>query len=124
MKYREFPPGPGLERWVECFWSITGEPAPAESKPGRVTPDGCVEIVLSFGDPMRLGRCGGPLIVQPRRIIIGQQDRSAENRSAGRTDYLGIRFRPAGVCAFLAAPQHELAGQFVSLGVGRARARP
>ncbi|MGH8694432.1 MAG: DUF6597 domain-containing transcriptional factor, partial [Burkholderiales bacterium] len=115
MKYCEFPAVPVLQRYVECFWSITGEQEATESKPGRVTPDGGVEIVLGFADAMRLGKLGEPLTTQPRRLIIGQLDQSADNLSKGRTDYLGIRFRPAGVYAFLAAPQHELTGRFVSL---------
>jgi hypothetical protein len=97
MNYREYPSAAALQRYIECFWTITGERVNANAKPGRVTPDGAVEIVLSFADPMRLGRSGEPLQIQPSRIAIGQLEQSAENRNLGRTDYLGIRFRPAGI---------------------------
>lgn len=113
MNYREYKPAEVLQRYIECFWTITGQRAGA--KPGRVTPDGAVEIVLSFADPMRLGRSGEPLPIQPSRVVIGQLEQSAENQNLGRTDYLGIRFRPAGLFAFVCFPQHELTGNIVSL---------
>jgi hypothetical protein len=113
MNYREYPPAPALQGYIECFWTITGQRAAAG--PGRVTPDGAVEIVLSFADPMRLGRSGEPLEIQPSRIVIGQLEQSAENQNLGCADYLGIRFRPAGIFAFLPLPQHELTGSIVNL---------
>jgi AraC-like DNA-binding protein len=113
MNYREYPPAPALQGYIECFWTITGQRAAAGT--GRVTPDGAVEIVLSFADPMRLGRSGEPLEIQPSRIVIGQLEQSAENQNLGCADYLGIRFRPAGIFAFLPLPQHELTGSIVNL---------
>ncbi len=113
MNYREYPPDAALEYYIECFWTITGQSA--DSRPGRVTPDGAVEIVLSFADPLWLGNNGEPLQIQPGRVVIGQLERSAENHTLGRADYLGIRFRPAGVYAFVCFPQHELTGRIVSL---------
>jgi AraC-like DNA-binding protein len=115
MDYREYPPAAALRQHIDCFWTITGQRDNANGKPGRVTPDGAVEIVLGFADPMRLSFNGEPPQTRPRRIVIGQLERSAENENIGRTDYLGIRFRPTGIRAFLPLPQHELTGRIVSL---------
>lgn len=115
MNYREYSPALPLAQSIECFWTITGQRDNTNSKPGRVTPDGAVEVILSFADPMWLGRSGELLQSQPSRIVIGQLEQSAENQNLGRTDYLGIRFRPAGIFALLACPAHELTGRVVSL---------
>lgn len=113
MNYREYPPAVALQRYIECFWTISGQAV--DAKPGRVTPDGAVEIVLSFADPLRLGRGDEPLATQPRRVVIGQLEQSLANQNLGRADYLGIQFRPTGIFAFLRFPQHELTGRIISL---------
>jgi AraC-like DNA-binding protein len=112
MNYREYAPHAALRESVECFWAITG---PGAARPGRVVPDGSVEVVLSFASPLRWGPGGGPLEAQPRRVVIGQLDACAENASEGRVDYLGIRFRPAAAHALLSVPLDELNGRAVGL---------
>jgi AraC-like DNA-binding protein len=115
MNYREYPPAVALQRFIECFWTIKGERESVNPKPGCVTPDGAIEIVLSFADPMRLGKSGEPLRSQPHGVVIGQLEQGIENQNLGRADYLGLRFRPAGLGALLRFPPHELTGNVVSL---------
>jgi hypothetical protein len=90
-----------------------GEAAPADA--GTIVPDGAVELVLSFADPMRRfaanGPCGSPL----GHTVVGQMNRATRVDYTGAVDLLGIRFRPAGAYCFLGTPLHELTGQIVPL---------
>ena len=50
MQYREVKPKPPLSEFVECFWTLEGD-GRAETAGDLILPDGCVEMVLNFGDP-------------------------------------------------------------------------
>ena len=52
MKYREYNPHQVLQDTVKCFWIHEGS-YPTESKQD-ITPDGCVELIFSFGSPYLL----------------------------------------------------------------------
>jgi AraC-like DNA-binding protein len=115
MEYREYLPSPPLRHLVECFWTISsaGQPAPAEA--GQVMPDGGVELVLNFADPVH--RCSaGPADHDPLlSMVVGQLPRAYHLDYIGRVDLLGTRFQPFGAYPILGVPLHELAGQAIDL---------
>ena len=46
VAYREWAPPPALAPWVRRVWELT---VPGPSGPGRVLPDGCMDIVVLGG---------------------------------------------------------------------------
>ena len=57
MRYREFTPTVSLRSFVECFWTLEGDGSPGPS-PERILPDGCIELILNFGDRfLQHGHC-------------------------------------------------------------------
>lgn len=95
--YREHAPGPALERYVECAWSLSAADA---LRGHRVPPDGCVDIIYSREEGAR---------------VVGTM--TAEQRfdySAGTT-IVGVRFRPAMAGLFLRVPSAELTDRIAPL---------
>jgi AraC-like DNA-binding protein len=87
--YREYRPPPGLEPLVACLW----ENEPAEHRPQRVVPDGCVDLIwVAERELVIAGADTGPRIV----------DLPAGSRSSG------IRLRPGAAGALLGLPASEL----------------
>jgi AraC-like DNA-binding protein len=76
-----------------------------------ILPDGCVEIVLSFGDPLKWGTPDATM----RRMIVGQAEGPLHVAHAGRVDMVGIRLRPAAARVFVPEPQDELANGVFAL---------
>jgi AraC-like DNA-binding protein len=116
MRYREIPPGKLLAPFIECFWTLEGEPDPAESTPERILPDGCVEIILSFGDRFTEIDEGSDEKLQPSRFLVGQMTRPVIIKPTGAVRLIGIRFHPGGTFPFLAIPMEETTDRIIELG--------
>jgi len=108
MRYREVRPRPPLDRFLECFWFVDAE-APARPAPERIVPDGGPELIVHFGDPFERLDEGLRPEPQPRAFVAGPLTRPLHLRPRGRVSTMGVRFRPFGLSAFVAAPLHELA---------------
>jgi AraC-like DNA-binding protein len=96
---------------VDHLWAFEG---PTTDLRKRIFPNGCVELLLNFGDPyrlvegagaelFRLGWLGGPhtgpvVVEQPRYQNV-----------------MAVRLRPAGAYAVLALPMHEVTNVSVDL---------
>jgi AraC-like DNA-binding protein len=114
MRYCEIPPRPPLNSLVECFWTLEGD-GPAPSAPERILPDGCVELILNFGDRFSQHRddgCG----LQPRHFLVGQMSGPILISPNGAVQLLGIRFHPGGTPAFVRVPMNELTDRITELG--------
>lgn len=111
MKYREIVPNAALRQHIACFWTISSEGASAPPDAGSILPDGSLELVLNFADPVL--RRGGNSSATDRlqRMVVGQMDRPNGVRYTGKVDLLGVRFQPAGARAFFPCPLSELSGQ-------------
>src|ERR1044072_4232898 len=96
MRYREIKPSPGLGQFVECFWTLESDPNAGPAKPERILPDGCVELILNFGNPFRELRDDGRQEQQPMHFLVGQMTRPMLIASNGRIELIGIRFHPGG----------------------------
>jgi AraC-like DNA-binding protein len=115
MRYREIPPQAPLGRVVECFWTLDGEAEGEASKPERILPDGCVELILNFGAEFEQHCDDGPRL-QPRNFLVGQMTGPIVISPTGRVELLGIRFHPGGTLPFLRVPLHEITDQVVEVG--------
>jgi AraC-like DNA-binding protein len=115
MRYSEIPPKPPLDKFVECFWTLDGDgPSPGGS-PERILPDGCVELILNFGERF-LQHTDGCCTLQPRHFLVGQMTGPILISPTGRVELLGIRFHPGGTSPFLRIPMSEVTDQVAELG--------
>lgn len=120
MNYREFPPRAALGESIQCFWTLEGR-SPGSAPAERIVPDGSMELVVNFADPVRRWRKGQAAETQPLVIVVGQMAEPVSISTGPRVDLLGVRFRPAGAAAFLEPPVSALAGTIVDLGAISAR---
>jgi uncharacterized protein DUF6597 len=76
MSYREARPSPSLARWVDRYWTRTGDGAVLS----RILPDGCADVIFDVdaADGFVVGTMTTPLIIPP----------------APAAPLFGIRFRP------------------------------
>jgi AraC-like DNA-binding protein len=114
VKYREHVLPPSLAPYVRCIWTLRGAPD-ASGGGDPVIPDGCVEIVLNFGDVFRRHLEGGGTERQPRALIAGQLTRSIAIEPEGTIDLVGIRFQPWGAAPFLRVPAAMLRDRMFEL---------
>jgi AraC-like DNA-binding protein len=89
VDYREWAPPPALAPWVRRIWELT---VPGAGGPGRVLPDGCMDIVVMGGELLVAGPDTGP-------VPIARRD--------GET-VTGIRFHPGAGPAVLGPAASEL----------------
>jgi AraC-like DNA-binding protein len=115
MRYRELKPTPPLRPFIECFWTLEGDGFDDGSSPERILPDGCVELILNFGDRF-LQHTGGERTHQPRNFIVGQMTGPILISATGAVQLLGIRFQPGGTRPFLDVPAHEITDKVGELG--------
>jgi AraC-like DNA-binding protein len=115
MRYREFKPTPRLGSFVECFWTLEGDGFIDGSPPERILPDGCVELILNFGDRF-LQHVDGELRRQPRNFIVGQMTGPILISANGVVRLLGVRFQPGGTRPFIDLPANEITNRVMELG--------
>lgn len=114
MQYREFKPAPALSGYVECFWLLQGEAAPAAA-PERLLPDGCVELILNLGARFREFDATGRSALQPACLVVGQMTCPVRVAPTGAVELLGIRFAPGGTLPFLPVAPGELTDRVTPL---------
>jgi len=115
MRYSEIPPRPPLNEFVECFWTLDGDgPVPGAS-PDRILPDGCVELILNFGERFSQHQ-DNQRKLQPRHFLVGQMSGPILISPNGAVELVGIRFHPGGTSPFLRVPMNELTDQIAELG--------
>jgi AraC-like DNA-binding protein len=113
LQYVEQRPPRALAPYVEALWWMQDRgPAPA-APVERVLPDGCLELVLHFGDPFAAGADEAALARQPAALLVGQLTGPLFLRRGAQVDTMGIRFRPGGAWPFVGPCLHELTGRAV-----------
>ena len=115
MNYREFRSSPSLQRYVECFWTLSTNSESEAPSRDKVLPDGCTELIFNLADPFKRYHPDGIIELQPRTLIVGQMRCPALIQPTGRVKLFGIRFRPSGAYPFLRFPQHELDDMILDL---------
>jgi AraC-like DNA-binding protein len=89
VSYREWTPPPALASWVRRIWELT---VPGPGGPGRVLPDGCMDIVVIGGALLVAGPDTGPVPIARR----------------GGETVIGVRFHPGAGPAVLGPRASEL----------------
>ncbi len=105
-----------LQPFIECFWTLEGEPDKLASAPERILPDGCVEIILNFAAPFTEIDDRSKSRLQPQHFLVGQMTRPVMIRPTGSVRLVGIRFHPGGTFPFLRVPMHETTDRIIELG--------
>lgn len=116
MQYREIPPVRALAPFIECFWTLEGEPDPLQNIPERILPDGCVEIILSFAERFAEISERSEEVLQPGDFLVGQMTRPVMIKPTGSVRLIGIRFHPGGTFPFVRIPMDETTDQIIELG--------
>jgi AraC-like DNA-binding protein len=115
MRYREFQLAPPLSKNVECLWLLEGADWRESPAPERLLPDGCVELILNFGDLFREHKEAGRSELQPSRFVVGQMTQPVLVSPTGPVQLLGIRFTPGGALPFFPIPPGELTNRIEPL---------
>ena len=105
--YQEYAPPLSLAPFVECFWSRGGSRG-AETQPRshRVLPDGCVDIIVPFGER---GIEGG------QGLAVGAMTRPVLFTDDSTTVYLAARFKPGIAGMIFGIPADELTDERIPL---------
>ena len=112
MTYREFTPDSILQKHVECFWTIQSAPT-AVAVANRIYPDGCMDIIFNFADPIR--NPDTQIVNTSRAFVVGNMTTFIAAQATGKLDLLAVRFHPSGIFPFLQMPLHEITDRSVDL---------
>lgn len=108
MIYQEYKPREQLTPFIDTYWACEGFVAGQELF--KILPDGCVDILFSFGcisDKDNLA----PFLPN----IIGTMTAYSEVCYHGKVSMLGIRFKPVGITAFTRVPINEFTNQRIEM---------
>jgi len=114
MNYQVYDPTPTLQPFVKCFWTLEDKSWKKPNKQ-RVIPDGCMEMIIHYGDLYNQYFEDGSHITQPRSFIFGQITSYIEIAPTGTTGLVAARFLPEGLISFLPIPISSLENKAVSL---------
>jgi AraC-like DNA-binding protein len=123
MEYREYPVRPPLDAAVECVWFLRGgsgrrtehSPEHGAASVERVLPDGCMELIVHFGDPFVSVSETGRRTQQASSVLAGMLTRPLVLEPPARVETMGVRFRPGGAYPFVAVPLAVLTDHTVAL---------
>ena len=104
--YEEWlPAAAALKGIVIAYWRCEGDASKVPSS--AILPDGFVELVFNFGDPVGLR---GPAYTgdQPARVVVGLLSQAVQIEYRGPVNTFGIRFHPAHGPAFFGKPASVL----------------
>ena len=107
VKYREYNPCQVLQDTVKCFWTHEGI-YPTDSKQD-ITPDGCVELIFSFGNPYLLLTTTPPTPLATG-AIVGFQDKTMPILLRGTIQVVAARLFAWSALALV----HDNVGKFTN----------
>ena len=90
---------PQLQGLIDHLWAYDG---PSSHRRKRVFPNGRVELIFNFGDPYRLVEGAGAEVCR-NTWISGPQVGPMLLEQPAYQDIIGVRLRPAGAYALVAA---------------------
>ena len=102
-----------LRPYVQLIWCFELDAATAIGPPERIAPDGVVELVFHYRNPMAMRFAESEPGAQPRSSAVTLTRRFIEIYPRGSTGFLSVRFRPWGAHHFLRLPVSELADRLV-----------
>lgn len=114
MQYRTYPPSPHLAPLIKCFWSLEFASTPQPEKQ-TIIPDGCMELIIHYGDLYQQFQEDGSSFTQPRSFVFGQLSNTLEIAPTGHTGIIAARFHPDGFIPLATIPLAAMENRAVSL---------
>jgi AraC-like DNA-binding protein len=99
IDYCEFAPPRSLERYVRCFWTLSAPAGVPCVEP--IVPDGCMELVVHFGDRFASIAANGTSVLQERAVFVGQIRAPFCVVPTGEVGVVSARFRIGGAAPWL-----------------------
>jgi len=115
MVYKTYIPHALLKPYVNFFWLLEGTVPHCEAVREKILPDGCIELIIHYGDIFEAVNEKGFLETQPQVFVMGQIKRYFEVMPKGNMGVLGVRFKPGGLQAFTNMPALAFTGHAVGL---------
>ena len=114
MDYQTHTPSEILSDFVKCYWTLV---APAEAHPERqkIVPDGCMEMIIHYGDLYKQFRDDESDFIQPRSFVFGQLTKPLVIAPTGVTGIIAVRFHPDGFIPFSTIPVSAMENRAVAL---------
>ncbi len=114
MHYQTYPPSPHLAPLIKCFWSLESLASP-QSEKQTIIPDGCMELIIHYGDLYRQFQEDGSSFIQPRSFVFGQLSDTLEIAPTGHTGIIAARFHPDGFIPLATIPLTAMENRAVPL---------
>ena len=119
MMSLEILPCARLRPYVQLIWCCELDACTDVAPPERIAPDGVVELVFHYREPMLMRFAGDDAprrdpVAQPRSSAVTLTRRFIEIWQRGAAGFLSVRFRPWGAHHFLSLPGSELADRLVA----------
>lgn len=107
MDYQVHQPQEKLARYIKYYWTLHNDDDLMPHSRERIFPDGCIELIFNYADPMRKFE-NDTGVIQPRNIVHGQLKKFIELESTGKIGLFSTRFQAAGLQPFIDFDVSEL----------------
>jgi AraC-like DNA-binding protein len=114
VDYSELPPSPALSHLIKTYWFLESGNDFTKPGPQRIFPDGCMELIIHFGDAF-LKQKSGITAQQSSAFVFGQLESHLELIPSSRMGVMGVKFHPQGFSSFTKLPLITIKNQEVSL---------
>jgi len=109
----ELQPSERLRPFVELYWYCATADENDDLSVGRIVPDGLMELVFQFAEPVSIQWAGKAAARQPNSVVVLQTRRYIDLMPQASMGMISVRFRPWGAHAFVKSPLHPFADQVV-----------
>jgi AraC-like DNA-binding protein len=114
VQYFEMTPSALLAPYIRSYWFLEGNIPAAMLQPERIFPDGCMELIIHYGDAFQRVT-GNTIEKQPTGFVFGQLEHFIELLPGAVTGVMGIKFYPYGLSHFTHVPVNEFREQQLEL---------
>lgn len=112
MQFTRISPKKELSHLIECYWTVENDdPSPLLQK---IIPDGFTEMIFHVGDPYAI-KLNDQWEVQSKNLLAGQITNHFFLKNTGRSNILGIKFKPAALTHLFNISMNELTNRVVEI---------
>jgi len=106
--YNEYDPHTLLSPYIDKYWVAQG--VFSGEYCFKVFPDGCIDLIVAFGSSAQTRQRK-----EGQAFVVGTYTSFTEQCFNGSADMFGIRFKPAGITAFLLAQIFEFTNGLIDM---------
>jgi AraC-like DNA-binding protein len=104
MKYLECKPIDPLSEYIQLIWIAESESPDDHYPKEKILPDGIVEVVFHYYEPLITYLANGKKFIQPKGFAVSQMRKFIEIESNGKVGFVSVRFYPWGAHLFFKEP--------------------